>query len=143
MKQEGFSLIELLVVFSLTVILAGGGIVAYGQVRQSQEMESVAMKVGQIVNSGRVKSVTGEDDSSWKIKWTADGVWLENAKGEKEEEYRLAEPYNLSGPGSELEFSRADGRVEECLTGCDFEVRRDSGASVYQFRVLFSGVAEY
>lgn len=143
MKQKGFSLIELLVVFSLTVILAGGGIVAYGQVRQSQEMESVAMKVDQIVNSGRVKSVTGEDDSSWKIKWTADRVWLENAKGEKEEEYWLAEPYNLSGPGSELEFSRADGRVEECLTGCDFEVRRDSGNQVYQFRVLFSGVAEY
>ena len=142
MKQNGFSLIELLVVFSLTAILAGGGLLAYSRVKQSQEMEGVVIKVSQIVNDGRAKSVTGEGDTGWKLKWTADKIWLENGRNEKAEEYWLMDSYSLAGPGSELEFNRNDGRIEGCAAGCNFEVRQNNGTQVYQFRVLFSGVVE-
>ena len=140
--RQGFTLIESLVVVVIMGVLAVSGMVAYGKMRQAQEMEAVAMKVGQIMNAARVKSITGEDDSGWKVDLAAERVKLMSNEGVVKEEYWLPENYSLTGP-EEVRFSRVDGRVESCEGGCDFVVGQISGSQVYQFRVLFSGVVEY
>ncbi len=143
MKTKGFSLLELLIVISLTSLVGVIGMGIYGRVRQREEMTAEVIQVVHILNSGRVKSVAGEKDMTWKVRLEADRVKLQNEIGLTVEEYRLAEKYSLFGPMVEVIFNRADGRVEMCETGCVFELREGGGELSYQFRVLYSGVVEY
>jgi len=141
--RQGFSLIEVLVTVVISGVLALSGMAAYGKMKQVQEMEAVAIKIGQMMNMARVRSITGEDDSSWKVDFTTEKVRLLNDDGLVKEEYWLPSSYSLIGSGGEIGFSRADGRVDVCGTGCDFEVRQTGGSQVYEFRVLYSGIVEY
>jgi len=143
MKKKGFSLLELLIVVSLTSLVGVMGMGIYGRVRQREEMTAEVSQVVHILNSGRVKSVTGEKDMTWRVRLETDRVKLQDENGLTVEEHRLAEKYSLFGPMVEIIFNRADGRVEMCETGCVFELREGGGELNYQFRVLYSGVVEY
>lgn len=143
MKKKGFSLLELLFVMVLVSVVGAMGVGVYGQVRQNEDMAAVVMQAVHLLNTARVKAVTGERDMKWKVRLETDRVKLQDEAGVTVEEYRLPVKYNLFGPITELEFSRADGRVEMCETGCAFELRRIGGSLSYQFKVLFSGVVEY
>jgi prepilin-type N-terminal cleavage/methylation domain-containing protein len=143
MKKKGFSLLELLFVMGLVSLVGAMGVGVYGQVRRNEDMAAAVMQAVHLLNTARVKSVAGEGDMTWKVRLETDRVKLQDEAGVTVEEYRLPVKYNLFGPITELEFSRADGRVEMCETGCAFELRETRGSLSYQFKVLFSGVVEY
>jgi len=143
MKKKGFSLLELLFVMGLMSLVGAMGVGVYGQVRRNEDMTAVVMQAVHLLNTARVKSVAGEGDMTWKVRLETDRVKLQDEAGVTVEEYRLPVKYSLFGPITELEFSRADGRVEMCETGCAFELRETEGSLSYQFKVLFSGVVEY
>lgn len=143
MKKKGFSLLELLFVMGLVSLVGAMGLGVYGQVRQNEDMAAAVMQAVHLLNTGRAKAVAGERDMIWKVRLETDRVRLQDEAGVTVEEYRLPAKYSLFGPITELEFSRADGRVEMCETGCAFELRETEGSLSYQFKVLFSGVVEY
>lgn len=140
--KKGFTILELLIVVVLITIVGVGGARVYGQVKQNEDMASAVMKVVQVINEARSRSVTGEDDKGWKVKIEADRVKLQDEVGVTEEEYVLPVKYSL-GPVMEVEFDRVNGVVEVCSSGCEFELREVRGNLNYQFRLLFSGIVEY
>ena len=141
--KKGFTLLEIMIVIGLAGLMALLGMVSFGRVRQREGMAAAAMRVAQILTLARAKSIAGENDKAWKVVVEEERVLLQDELGTTVEQYSLPVNYGLFGPVDEIVFARADGRVEDCETGCVLEIREKEGALSHQVRVLFSGAVEY
>jgi len=141
--QSGFSFLEIMVAISLMIIIALAGVNAFSQVKNQEDLAATALHIVQILNTARSNSITGKQNSAWKVDLQTNKVSLKNNQDITIEEYYFPPNHTLFSPLSEIVFDKADGRVQSCQTGCLFEVQKIDTDLSHQFKVLFSGAIEY
>jgi len=142
--SSGFSLMEVLVAISLVGLMSVGSMIAYGRVRQQEELSSTVSQIAQLLNLARVRSVAGDNDSTWKVVLTSTVVFLQDDTNTTFEQYALPTGFNLDfGSITQVEFRRASGRVDVCEPGCILTVERTGSTDTHQLGILYTGVVEY
>ena len=142
--SAGFSLMEVLVAIFLIGTMSLGGMIAYGRVRQQEELLSTVSQIAQLLNLARVRSVSGDNDSTWKVVLTSSTVYLQDDSDTTFEQYALPSGFNLdSGALTQVEFRRASGRVDVCDPECTLTVVRTGSTDTHQLGILYTGVVEY
>ncbi len=63
-KQTGFTLIELMVVMSITAILSGTGFIAFGEIQQQQLLKKTVKQIRIGLNEAKVKAFYGTKPAS-------------------------------------------------------------------------------
>ena len=140
----GFTLLELILTVSVTTILLVGAVGSISRSKQSEDLLATVIKIVQYLQQAQERSITGRDDTSWKIILSESTVRLTNAAGGEPEFYQLPAGQQLqTGGGEEINFRRPAGVAPEGPSGCNFKVVVSGAQAEYQFRVLPSGAVEY
>ena len=63
----GFTLLELILTVSVTTILLVGAVGSISRSKQSEDLLATVIKIVQYLQQAQERSITGRDDTSWKI----------------------------------------------------------------------------
>ena len=141
--MKGFTILELLMVMGLAAAVSARGMISFSRLKRQEDLFAIAANTVQMLDRARNGSVTGKDDIAWKVVVGEDNLRLENDRGQVEETYRVPAGYGIAGPVGEIRFSRIDGWVEACPTGCVLTVEETGGNLTYELQILASGAVEY
>lgn len=109
----GFSLIELILVISLIILLAGAGIpIASGSLRTNQMLET-REGLTSFLRSAQVNALAGKADCAWGVYQEPNAIHLfcgdSYAQQQAALEQTWAVPASVNASTAEIVFSQADG----------------------------------
>lgn len=142
-QEKGFTFLEVLIVITLSVVMASSGLLVFNRLKRQEEIFSVVVQIVRLLETARAKSVACQNNANWKVVVATDKVTLKDNQGNITETYRLPPAYKVTGPIDEVVFAKIDGLVERCVNNCLFKAEEVSGKLSYEFNILFSGAVEY
>jgi len=65
--EKGFSILEILIILSLSTALVISGTLTFSKVKRSEELFSTTLHIVNLLEKARAKSIANEKDRAWKV----------------------------------------------------------------------------
>jgi prepilin-type N-terminal cleavage/methylation domain-containing protein len=99
--KTGFTMIELLVVISITAIIATSGILVYAMAQRRVTLNLTADQIQQVLRFARQRSVSQQEGLSWGVHFdntNSGNPWYAIYKGSPYNQNNITEYYSLPNP---------------------------------------------
>jgi len=148
-KQNGFSLIEIIIAMAIGAVLVAVVVISFSSFRNSKTVDISADQILSVINEARVKSVSSEDYSRFGVHFETSRVVLfkgdiftePNSSNTETLLSSLAEisDISLNGGGADMVFQKLTGKTSN---GGSLRVRLKSDNNKYKtISVKSTGIA--
>lgn len=133
-REAGFTLVELIVVFSIIALTASLVMLGFRSVSRSNDLDRSVSGVMELLRHARERTIASEGDTQWGVHMTSSAAMLFSGSsylGVAEDTYTFPQSvtasWSLTGSGDDVVFERIDGSTINdgtiTLTNAESETR--------------------